>query len=125
MLLFLNHQSGLPVYRQIQQQIRERIASGQLLPDEQMPSVRDLSSQLHVNPLTIAKVYQMLERDGLVEFRRGLGTFVSPRAKVLSQKEQNKLIQPALDQVVREARHLGLTLDQLTQLLTHAYERKP
>lgn len=123
MLLFLNHQSGLPVYRQIQQQIRERIASGQLAPEEQLPSVRDLSAQLHVNPLTIAKVYQLLERDGAVEVRRGLGTFVARQAKVLSREEQTKLLQPALDQLLREARHLGLPIDQLHHLLHETYER--
>ena len=79
MFLHLNPQSGLPVYRQMIQQLKERIASGQLAPDTQLPSVRDLSAELHINPLTVAKAYQFLERDGFVEFRRGHGTFHDER----------------------------------------------
>jgi GntR family transcriptional regulator len=124
MFLHLNPQSGLPVYRQMIQQLKERIASGQLIPDSQLPSVRDLSAELHVNPLTVAKAYQFLERDGFVEFRRGQGTFVVPGRKTPSFIEQKKLIQPAIDQVVSEATHLGLTESQLQQLIRQAYANR-
>jgi len=124
MFLHLNPQSGLPVYRQMIQQLKERIASGQLAPDAQLPSVRDLSAELHLNPLTVAKAYQFLERDGFVEFRRGHGTFVVPGRKISSPTEQKKLIQPAVDQVVSEAIHLGLTEPQLHQLIRQAYATK-
>jgi GntR family transcriptional regulator len=124
MFLHLNPQSGLPVYRQMIQQLKERIASGQLAPDTQLPSVRDLSAELHINPLTVGKAYQFLERDGFVEFRRGHGTFVVPGRKIPSFTEQKKLIQPAVDQVVSEAVHLGLTESQLLQLIRHAYANK-
>jgi GntR family transcriptional regulator len=106
------------------QQFRERIASGQLVAGEKLPSVRDLSAQLHINPLTVAKVYQLLERDELVEFRRGQGTFVAPQSKPLSRGEQAKLIQPALDQLVSEAVHLGLSEEDLQKLLSQTYARK-
>jgi GntR family transcriptional regulator len=121
-LLYLNHQSGVPVYRQIHQQLRERIASGQLAANSQLPSVRELSADLKINPLTVAKVYQMLERDGLVEFRRGLGTFVSGKTRIHSATERKELIRPAIEQLVREARYLGLTEEKLRQLIHNAYE---
>lgn len=124
MILHLNPNSGLPVYRQMVQQLRERIASGQLPAQTQLPSVRDLSAQLRINPLTVAKAYQILERDGLVEFRRGQGTFVASNAKTLSWSEQQKLIQPAIEQVVSEAIHLGLSETQLKRLISQAYENK-
>jgi GntR family transcriptional regulator len=123
MFLYLNPQSGLPVYRQMIQQLKERIASGQLAPETQLPSVRDLSAELHINPLTVAKAYQGLERDGFVEFRRGHGTFVVP-LKRLSAGEQQKLIRPAVDQVVSEAVHLGLSEVQLQHLIRQAYAHK-
>ena len=123
MFLYLNPQSGLPVYRQMISQLKERIASGQLAPDTQLPSVRDLSAELHINPLTVAKAYQFLERDGFVETRRGHGTFVVPLKK-LSATEQQKLIRPAVDQVVSEAVHLGLSETQLQQLIRQAYANK-
>ncbi len=124
MFLNLNPQSGLPLYRQMVQQFRERIASGQLEAGEQLPSVRELSAELSVNPLTVQKVYQLLERDGLVEMRRGQGTFVAAASKPLSRAQQAKLIQPALDQLVSEANHLGLSESELQNLLRQTYERK-
>jgi len=124
MLLHLNPQSGLPVYRQMVQQLRERIASGQLAPETQLPSVRELSAELHVNPLTVGKAYQILERDGLVEFRRGQGTFVTGGRAPLSYVEQQKLIAPAVEQVVSEALHLGLSQSQLQTLIRQTYARK-
>ena len=124
MLLHLNPNSGVPVYRQMIQQLRERIAGGQLSPGAQLPSVRELSAELHVNPLTVAKAYQFLERDGLVEFRRGQGTFVSAGRKALPFAEQQKLIQPAIEQVVSEALHLGLSETQLQRLIKQAYDNK-
>ena len=124
MYLHLNPQSGMPVYRQMVQQLKERIAAGQLAANGQLPSVRDLSAGLHVNPLTVAKAYQFLEREGLVEFRRGQGTFVAADRKALSKTEQKKLIQHAVEQVVSEAIHLGLAEEQLQQLIHQTYEQK-
>ncbi len=124
MFLNLNPNSGLPIYRQMLQQFRERIASGQLAVGEKLPSVRDLSVELQVNPLTAAKVYQYLERDGLVEVRRGQGTFVAGSPKRLNRAEQEKLIQPALDQLISEAVHLGLDEERLQRLVHQTYANK-
>jgi GntR family transcriptional regulator len=124
MFLYLNPQSGLPIYRQMLQQLRERISSGQLAADTQLPSVRDLSTELHINPLTVSKVYQMLEREGLVEFRRGQGTFITAGRKPVSAAEQQKLIQPAIDQVVSEAVHLGIDESTLQRLIRQTYDHK-
>ncbi len=124
MFLHLNPQSGMPLYRQMLQQLRERIASGQIAAESQLPSVRDLSAELHVNPLTVAKVYRLLEQDGLVEFRRGQGTFVNIRQKPLSLAEQERLIQPGIEQIVSEALHLGLDASQLTELIRKTYENR-
>lgn len=124
MLLHLNPNSGLPVYRQMIQQLKERIASGQLASDTQLPSVRDLSAELSINPLTVAKVYQFLERDGFVEFRRGQGTFVASDRKTMTSEQKRKLIQPAVDQLISESIHLGLSGPELLALIQHAYDHK-
>jgi|SRR5580692_8456670 GntR family transcriptional regulator len=124
MFLHLNPQSGLPIYRQMLQQLRERIASGQIPAEAQLPSVRDLSAELHINPLTVGKVYQILEREGLVEFRRGQGTFVTRGRKPASVAEQKKLIQPAIDQVVSEAIHLGIDESSLQHFIRQTYANK-
>jgi GntR family transcriptional regulator len=124
MFLHFNPQSGLPIYRQMLQQLRERISSGQIPAEAQLPSVRDLSAELHINPLTVGKVYQILEREGLVEFRRGQGTFVTRGRKPASVAEQQKLIQPAIDQVVSEAIHLGIDESGLQRFIRQTYANK-
>ena len=123
MFLYLNPNSGVPLYRQMLQQLRQRIVSGQLAPDEKLPSARDLSVAWNVNFLTIAKVYQYLEREGLVEFRRGLGTFVSRQQKTRSITEKRKLIAPAIEQVVVEARHLQLEEAEIQQLIHEQFKK--
>ena len=125
MLLYLNSSSGVPLYRQMLQQLRERIVSGQLAPQEKLPSARDLSVELKVNFLTISKVYQHLEREGLVEFRRGLGTFVSAQQKTRSLTEKRKLIAPAVEQVVTEAKHLQLEEDEIQKLIHQKFNETP
>ncbi len=123
MFLYLNPNSGVPIYRQMQQQLHQRIASGQLAAEEKLPSVRELSIELKVNPLTIAKVYQHLEREGLVEFRRGLGTFVSAKQTTHSLAEKRKLIFPAIEQLIAEAQHLQLEEAEIQKLLHEQFKK--
>ena len=77
MIFNINPSDGLCIYRQIVRQIRHAIASGQLKPNEKLPSHRDMASELVISPLTVLKAYETLERDGLIETVRGRGTFVA------------------------------------------------
>ena len=120
-MYLLNPSSGTPLYVQLQQQIQMRILAGQLERGTQLPSVRDLSVELHVNPLTVAKVYQLLERDGFVETRRGLGTFVLHQPPALRLEARRAQIQPALEQLVVEALQLGLGEKQIQALLADKF----
>jgi GntR family transcriptional regulator len=122
MFVHLNPNSGMPIYRQLFQQLRQRIVSGQLAPDEQMPSVRDLSAELKINLLTVAKVYQLLEGEGLVETRRGLGTFVLGGQATRSQAQKRKLIADAVEQVVAEAQNLDLEEGEVIRLIQRRFE---
>jgi len=122
MFIHLNPNSGMPIYRQLFRQLQQRIVSGQLAPDEQLPSVRDLSAGLKINLLTVAKVYQLLEGEGLAETRRGLGTFVVGGHKTRSQPEKRKLIVDAVEQVVAEAQHLDLEESEVLRLIHQRFE---
>jgi GntR family transcriptional regulator len=73
----LNTKSGVPIYRQIQDQIRYGIASGQLRPGEQLPTVRALAVDLAVNPNTVIRAYTELERQGILTTEQGSGTFLA------------------------------------------------
>jgi GntR family transcriptional regulator len=75
----LDAKSGVPIYRQIQDQIRYGIGSGKLLPGEQLPTVRALAVELKVNPNTVIKAYTELERQGVLTTEQGSGTYVAPQ----------------------------------------------
>ncbi len=122
-VFLLNPNSGVPLYVQLQQQLQQRILSGQLRHGEQLPSVRDFSAELSVNPLTITKVYQILEREGFVETRRGIGTYVSHQAPAMKIEGRRRQIGPALGQLVTEAMHLGLSENEVQSLLTEKFRQ--
>jgi GntR family transcriptional regulator len=123
MFLHLNPNSGLPIYRQLVQQLRERIASGQLGEGEKLPSVRDLAKEIKVNMLTVAKVYQILEAEELVVSRRGLGTFVAVGKASRSLREKRELISEAVEQLIAEAKHLRLTEEELIKLIEQRFRK--
>lgn len=122
MFITVNPASGEPLYRQVMRQLRERIVSGQLARGERLPSVRELSAEAGLNPLTVAKVYQFLEREGFVETRRGHGTFVAEAAPSLSAAARREQLEPALRQLITEALHLGLTEEQLQKLVGATFQ---
>jgi GntR family transcriptional regulator len=105
----IDPKAAVPIYRQITEQIRRRVAAGVLTPGDQLPSVRELASHLLVNPNTVAKVYRDLERDGLLETRRGDGTYVSGDASAMADAERHRLVTLQLEEVARDVRAFGLT----------------
>jgi GntR family transcriptional regulator len=110
--------SPTPIYAQLDRSIRAAIATGELEPGAQLPTVRQLAVDLAVNANTVARVYAQLERDGILETRRGVGTFVrespSPQAaRAHRERELRELIR----RFVGDAALLGFTLSELiTQL---------
>lgn len=110
--------SRLPIYRQLAEQIRSGVARGRLKPGERLPSVRELSRRLVVNPNTIARVYTELEREGVLHTRQGLGVFVAePKAELTKKVRRQKLVE-LLDRLLTEAVHLGFTADEVVNLVS-------
>ena len=111
--------SGVPIYRQLIDQIRAQIAGGRLTPGEFLPSVRQVAEDLQVNPMTVSKAYSLLEKDGVVELVRGQGMRVQPTPASGNGKAraQRDVLLPLLEQVAATARHLSLTPRQVIQLL--------
>ncbi len=122
-MFLLNPNSGVPLYVQLQQQFQQRIISGQLKHGTQLPSVRELSAELHINPLTVTKVYQILEREGFVETKRGIGTYVSHQSPGLKMDARRAEIAPVLEQLVVEAIHLGLSENEIQSLLSDKFRQ--
>jgi GntR family transcriptional regulator len=109
--------SRTPIYRQLAEQIRSAIARGRLKPNERLPSVRDLSRRLVINPNTVAKVYTELERDGVLVTRHGLGVFVAPPGSDLTRKVRRERLTTLLDAFFTEAVLLGFTADDVRGLV--------
>jgi GntR family transcriptional regulator len=105
--------SRLPIYRQLRHQFREAVARGRLECDERLPSVRDLSRTLVVNPNTIARVYTELEREGLLNTRPGLGVFVARPKAELTRKVRKERLETLLDGFLTEAVHLGFSSEEV------------
>ena len=108
----------LPIWRQLTHQIREAIARGKLQPGECLPSVRELSQSVVVNPNTIARVYTELEREGVLNTRPGLGAFVAQPGSELSRKVRKERLQEALDRFLTEAVHLGFTAEEVVAMVS-------
>ncbi len=108
--------AAVPIYRQITDQIRRRVAAGVLAPGDQLPSVRELAAQLLVNPNTVAKVYRDLEREGLLDARQGQGTYVSANAAAMADSERRRLVGAQLEEVARDVRAFGLSQEFAVKL---------
>ncbi len=117
MRIEIQPQDGLPIYRQISNQIKYMIASGQLKTGQELPGIRTLAEQLTVTPNTILKAYDELEVGGLLEKRRGSGTYVTDTNSPLTRKEQRRILAQRIDAVLTEASQLSFTLEDVLILL--------
>jgi GntR family transcriptional regulator len=112
MLVTLDNRDLRPLYLQIMDEIRRAIVVGKLKPEDPLPSVRDLASELVINPRTVSQAYQELEREEVVYVKRGQGTFVSPTTRKNSRERQN-LARAVAKRTLIEARRSGLDVDEL------------
>jgi GntR family transcriptional regulator len=109
--------SDVPIYRQIVDQVCRAVATGRLVPGEQVPSVRALAEQLAINPNTVRRTYADLIRDGVLEAQRGKGVFVARRRPVYTKAERLRRIDASLEAFVNEGVHLGFTPEELHEAL--------
>ena len=113
----INVTDGVPIYRQIVNQVKYLVASGLLLPDEELPPIRTLALQLKVTPNTIVKAYDELESSGVVHKRRGSGTFVSEGRQQMARRERLRIIEQRVDALLAEAHQLNFTVDDILRMV--------
>jgi GntR family transcriptional regulator len=109
--------SGLPIYRQLADQVRRLAVTGRLQPGDFLPSVRHVAQELQVNPMTVSKAYSILEREGVVENVRGQGMRLKPPAVSATVRDRRQALRPLLEQVVATAYQLSLSPQEVMRLL--------
>ena len=120
----LNPASGIPIYRQLMEQVRRMAASNQLKPGDALPSVRELALQHAVNPMTISKAYSMLEAEGLLERQRGKAMTIAEQHHAKESKAARlHHLQPAIDQLVMAARQLELGTEDVVKAVRQSMEK--
>src|SRR5258708_987859 len=123
MWIDLQANSGVPVYEQVVHHFIYAIASGTVPAETLIPSVRDLAGQLVINPNTVARAYQELERRGVVTARRGLGMEVTPEAPELCKDQRKEIVRERIRQAIREAVQSSLPTKVIRQLVDEELAR--
>ena len=120
-VVVLDPRDATPIYAQLERGLRAAIAAGRLKPGEQLPTVRQLAVDLRVNANTVARVYSDLERSGVLETRRGVGSFVRATAeKARPRREHERRLRAFATRVVADAAAAGFTPGELiAELQTH------
>ena len=114
----VDSKSPTPIYAQLDRAIRAAIATGELEPGSQLPTVRQLAVDLAVNANTVARVYAQLERDGVLETRRGVGTFVREAATPqVARTHRERELRELMRRFIGDAALLGFTLPELINQL--------
>ena len=116
MNISINVNEGVPIYRQIVNQVRYMVASGLLQPGDEVAPVRVLALQLKITPNTVVKAYDELEAAGILYKRRGAGTYISDIKSPLANHEKNQIIGQRLDALFAEAHQLNISSEKLSAL---------
>jgi GntR family transcriptional regulator len=121
--IVIDPSSGVPIYMQIVSQIKTGIAMGRLLPEDPLPSVRQLAVELSVNPNTVARAYLDLEYEGVIYKRQGAGTFVSGQGVEMSKNERRKVLSELIEKALVEGVNLGLDEAELRETFERVLEK--
>ncbi|WP_097028543.1 GntR family transcriptional regulator [Clostridium peptidivorans] len=121
-MIIIDSRSSTPIYEQIIIKIKELILKGVLEPGDKLPSVRELSGIITANPNTVSKAYAELERQKVIETIRGRGTFVAENYKPKIQEDRMEALKEDLKKVILEAKYMGLTKDELVDIMDTYYE---
>ncbi|MFT7471295.1 MAG: GntR family transcriptional regulator [Kiritimatiellia bacterium] len=117
MNITINTKDGVPIYRQIANQIRYMVASNLLQPGEEISPVRTLALALNVTPNTVVKAYDELQAAGVIFKRRGAGTYISDEQSPLADRERRRIIEARIDALLAEAHQLDFNAQDVLKLV--------
>ena len=121
MNIILSNSAKEPIYVQIKEQIKQSVIDNTLKPGDPLPSIRKLAKDLQVSVITTKRAYEELEREGFIESVVGRGSFIAGKTDEWIRKQQLKQIEEKLADAVKESRVIGLTLDELKEMLELVY----
>ena len=121
----LDLHTGVPVYRQIVDQVRGAVAAGALSAGDQLPTVRQLAVDLEINPNTVVRAYRELEYDGLLETHQGTGTFVSDQKVSRPPDERRRQLEQIVSDAIARSGAAGFTIQELAEQLRRAVDSQP
>lgn len=117
MQIHVSPDDGLPVYKQIFNQVKYLVASGVLRCGEELPPIRALAGQLVINPNTVARAYRELEHAGIVVKRGTIGTFVSDAPSPFARRERLRVLRQRIDTLLADASHMGVSVGELKDMI--------
>src|SRR5579863_5419598 len=122
----LDGHSGVPVYRQLIDQVQGAIASGVLKPGDQLPTVRLVAVELAINPNTVMRAYREMEIRGILDTQQGTGTFIADRQSEPTREERERQLSQLVGEFISRAGAAGLTVDELINALNQLHpDRNP
>ena len=121
MKIIISNASSEPIYAQIGRQLKVQIISGDLKEGDGLPSIRKLAKELHISVITTKRTYEELEKEGFIDTVGGKGTFVAVQNKELMREMKMKTIEDMMGDTITEAQKLGVTFEELQEMLAILY----
>ena len=123
MYLVLDHRSGEPIYRQVVEQVKYKVACGGLSPGDRLPSIRALAGQLKINPRTVVKAYEELRHGGLVVMKQGQGVFITDNESAVPIELRRTTIAEMARRMLSESARMGAGKDEVLQIIKAEIEQ--
>lgn len=114
---------GVPIYLQIIKEIRMHLAAGALSPGDKLPSVRKMAMSIRVNPNTVSKAYNELERDGVIFTKRGEGTFVSEDVNCLAESQGREILEEKIADLAAMAERFDISREDVLKMLESGFDK--
>ena len=123
--ILLSNTSGVPIYRQIADQVREKILTGELEAGAMLPSIRQLAQTLRISVITTRRGYEELEREGLIETASGKGSFIASGDNMILAERRLRILEEHCSDAVAQAHLIQYPLDDLVRLISVLYKEFP
>jgi len=124
MRILISNSSPDPIYEQIVRQIKGQIIAGELAEGEPLPSIRKLAHELQISVITTKRAYEELDKEGLIDMVGGKGTFVASQNQEFMREKRMKLVEAKLSEALSDARMLGVSYQELCEMLRLLWEEE-